>query len=474
MSENPVWLGVAELGKAYRSKSLSPVEVMQACLDRISACDSRLDSFLTVTAERALADAQRAEQQFMQEIDLGPMHGIPYCLKDIVETAGIRTTGQSRSLADYIPAEDAFLETRLRDGGGVLLGKNTTWEFAHGGPSWDVVGPPARNPWNTDRHPSGSSSGTAAAVAAGFAACGIGTDTGGSIRLPAAVCGIAGMKATYGRVSRRGVMPNSFSHDHAGPIARSARDAALMLSVIAGHDPRDPGSAAHPVADYTASLDGNCRGLVIGVPWAWLDEEAPFAPDVRKAFEDALALLADLGAKIRGVELPTLEAYSDSKKTIAMTELWCMHRRTLRETPELLGESLRWRIQCGALIRGEDVIQAMRMRAALTRATHRVMEDVDLIATPTTAPAGRLEPTPHSWLFDHKSYTTPFNSTGAPALTVVSGFDADGMPYSLQLAGRPFDEATCFRAGDAYERAAGWLDRRPSLDLPAAADQQPA
>lgn len=464
MSDDLVWLGVAELASAYRAGTVSPVDVTRACLARMARLDHRLDSFVTVTAERAMADALRAEKELMRGHDRGPMHGVPYCLKDIVETSGIRTTGQSRSLADHVPAADAFLESRLRDGGGVLLGKTTTWEFAHGGPSWDVVGPPARNPWNTDRHPAGSSSGTGAAIAAGFAACGIGTDTGGSIRLPAAVCGIAGIKPTYGRVSRRGVLPNSFSHDHAGPMARTSRDAALMLEAIAGHDPGDIGSAEQPVPDFASALTGDCRGLVVGVPRRWLEEEAPFSDEVRAAFDASLEVLVSLGAKLRDVELPPLEAYSDAKMTIAMAELFAIHQRTLRDTPELLGESLRWRIQCGALIRAEDVIQAMRMRTQLAAATQAVLRDVDLIATPTTGPAGKLEPTPHEWLFTHKSYTTPFNTTGNPALTVLNGFDPDGMPLSLQLAGRLFDEATCLRAGDAYERAAGWNARRPLLE----------
>ncbi len=224
------FMTAAELAAQYRAKTLSPVEVTEACLARIEAFDHLLTSFVTLTPERARADAKRAEEEIFRGIDRGPMHGIPYGLKDIVETEGIRTTGQSKSLADHVPTHDATLETRLKAGGGVLLGKNTTWEFAHGGPSWDVVAPPAHNPWNPDHHPAGSSSGTAAAIAAGFMPTGIGTDTGGSIRMPAAVCGLAGLKPTYGRVSRRGVFPNSFSHDHAGPLAWTSMDAAMMLS----------------------------------------------------------------------------------------------------------------------------------------------------------------------------------------------------------------------------------------------------
>jgi aspartyl-tRNA(Asn)/glutamyl-tRNA(Gln) amidotransferase subunit A len=457
-----VFMTIGEIGRLYRSRKLSPVELTRAYLDRIAALDHRLQSFVLVTEERALADARRAEKELVAGVDRGPMHGIPYCLKDIVETAGIRTTGQSRLLADYVPTTDATVEAKLKAGGGVLLGKNTTWEFAHGGPSWDVLAPPARNPWNTDHHPAGSSSGSAAAVAAGFAPATIGTDTGGSIRFPAAACGIAGLKPTYGRVSRKGVLPNCFSHDHAGPLAWTSEDCALMMQVIAGHDPDDPGSAPVPVQDYAAALDGSCRGLVIGVPWDWLDE-AGSSEGTRKAFDNALAALKGLGATIVPIKLPTLEAYSDSKKTIAMVELFSIHEKTLRETPDLIGASLRYRIQCGALIRGEDYVQAMRLRTELAAATQAVFRSVDAIVCPTAEPAGKLEPQPHSWLFTHASMTTPFNSAGNPAHSVCMGFAENGLPFSLQIAARVFDDATSLRIGDAYEKATPWRDRRPAL-----------
>jgi len=455
-------LTMAEIVGLYRKRKLSPVELTRTYLDRIERLDEQLVSFVLPTPERALADARRAEDEFMRGIDRGPMQGVPYCLKDIIETAGIRTTGQSRSLATHVPAEDATVEARLRAGGGVLLGKNTTWEFAHGGPSWDAFAPPARNPWNTDHHPAGSSSGSAAAVAAGLAATTIGSDTGGSIRLPAAVCGLSGLKATYGRVSRKGVLPNCFSHDHVGPLAWTTEDVALTMQVIAGHDPGDPGSADVPVPDYRAALNGSCAGLTLGVPWRWLDEAKSSDP-VRAAFAAALEALKGLGATVVDIELPSIELYSDSKKTIAMSELFSIHEKTLRTAPELFGDSLRYRIQCGALIRSEDYVQAMRMRSALTANMQAMFARVDAIVLPTAEPAGKLEPTPHSWLFKHASLTTPFNSTGHPALSVCMGFAANGLPLSLQIAGRAFDEATVMRIGDAYEKATPWRDRRPAI-----------
>jgi aspartyl-tRNA(Asn)/glutamyl-tRNA(Gln) amidotransferase subunit A len=455
-------LSIAEIGRLYRTRKLSPVELTKTYLARIAALDAKLVSFVLPTPERALADAQRAEADFMRGVDRGPMQGVPYCLKDIVETAGIRTTGQSRLLADHVPTQDATVAARLTAGGAVLLGKNTTWEFAHGGPSWDVFAPPAHNPWNFDHHPAGSSSGSAAAVAAGFAAGTIGSDTGGSIRAPAAACGIAGLKPTYGRVSRKGVLPNCFSHDHVGPLAWRTEDVALMMQVVAGHDPADPGSADVAVPDYMAPLDGHCAGVTVGVPDGWLDE-AKTAPETRAAFEAALGVLMQLGAKVVPVTLSSLQTYSDSKRTIAITELFSIHEKTIRERPDLLGASLRYRIQCGALVRAEDYVQAMRMRAVLTAEMQAVLRTVDIVAVPTGEPAGKLEPTPHSWLFTQNSLTTPFNTTGHPALSVCMGLAANGLPQSLQLAGRLFDEALVMRVGDAYEKATPWRDRRPAI-----------
>ncbi|WP_226575862.1 amidase [Acuticoccus sediminis] len=457
------FLSAAEVAARYRDKSLSPVEFTKACLARIEALDPVITSFITLTPERALADAAAAEADFARGVDRGPMQGIPYGQKDIVETAGIRTTGQSKSLADYVPTTDAVVETKLRRAGGVLLGKTTTWEFAHGGPSWDVVAPPAANPWNPAHHPAGSSSGTGAAIAAGFMPVGIGTDTGGSIRMPAAACGTAGIKATYGRVSRRGVFPNSFSHDHVGPLAWTSMDAAMMLSVIAGFDPLDPGCADEPVLPYHEMLGGDLTGVRIGVPWHWLDEAG--TPDAsRAAFEEALAVLAEAGATIVPITLPTLQDFSDAKKVVAMSELYSIHRKTLIETPELLGESLRYRIQCGALIRAEDYVQATRWRTLLTRATQSVFATVDFILTPTAEPAGKLEPTPHEWLFTHKSFTTPFNTTGNPALSICNGFNEAGLPYSLQIVGRNFDEAGTLKVGHVYETLTAWRKERPKLE----------
>jgi len=456
-------LGIAEAARLIAAKQLSPVELTDACLDRIAALDRQLDSFVTLTAERARAEARAAERAILADGPRGPMHGIPYCLKDIFDTAGIRTTAMSRLLEHNVPDRDSACQEKLASAGGVLLGKNATWEFAHGGPSWDVLFPPARNPWNREFSPAGSSSGSAAAIAAGFAPATLGSDTGGSIRGPAAACGIAGLKPAYGRVSRRGVIPNCFSHDHVGPLAWTVEDVAILMQIIAGHDPEDPGSADLPVPDYRAALTGDVAGLVIGVPWQWLEQELPPAPPTRAAFESALAVFRDMGAEIRDVSLPPLQAYEDAKKTIAVAELFTIHGQDLRTRPELFGASLRYRIIAGGLVLAEDYIQAMRWRTDLARAMQVVMASVDVLMLPTAEPAGRLEPVAPETLFTKTSYTTAFNVGGNPALSVCCGFAENGLPFSLQIVGKLFDEPTVLRAGHAYEHATPWRDRRPAL-----------
>jgi aspartyl-tRNA(Asn)/glutamyl-tRNA(Gln) amidotransferase subunit A len=456
-------LSLAEAAALIAARKLSPVELTETCIAGIEKVDGLLCSFITPTLDLARKQALAAESEIMRGGPKSPMHGIPYGLKDIFETRGIRTTGQSRVLADNVPAEDCPAQLSLAAAGGVLLGKTTTWEFAHGGPSWDVVAPPAHNPWNTDRHPAGSSSGSGAAVAAGLCLAAMGSDTGGSIRMPAAACGVAGIKPTYGRLTRRGILPNSFSHDHSGPLAWTCEDLAILLQITAGYDPLDPGSANVPVPDYRAALTGDARGLTIGVPYHWMETEAPVSPATRRAIDAALEVLKGLGATVRPITLPSIMEYNDSKRIIAMAELFAIHEKALRTTPDLFGDSLRYRIMGGSLLRAEDYVQAMRMRTDLARATQAVFAEVDLIALPCAEPAGKLEVSSPHWMFEKPNYTTPFNVSGNPALSVCNGYAEDGMPLSLQLVGRLFDEATVLRAGDAYERATPWRDRRPAF-----------
>jgi aspartyl-tRNA(Asn)/glutamyl-tRNA(Gln) amidotransferase subunit A len=326
-----------------------------------------------------------------------------------------------------------------------------------------VLFPPCRNPWDLDKDPAGSSSGSGASIAAGLVLGSVGSDTGGSIRGPAAANGIAGLKPTYGRVSRRGVLPNCFTHDHAGPLAWTVEDVALLMNVVAGFDPRDPGSVDLPVPDYAAALTGEVKGLTIGVPYRWIEEEVPASAPTRAALDAALDTFRTLGATVRPVELPPLRRYEDVKKIIAMAELYAIHGPDLRKRPELFGASLRYRIIAGGLIRAEEYIQAMRLRTELARAMQAAFADIDLIMLPSGEPAKTLQPQPHESLFTKIGYTTAFNVGGNPALSLRMGFDAESMPFSLQIVGRLFDEATVLRAGDAYERVTPWRDRRPAL-----------
>ena len=458
------FLTIAELGRAYERRDLSPVEVTRALLDRIAAHDGKLHSFIRVTEGVALAEAQAAERELMAGERRGPMHGIPYGLKDIVETAGIPTTGHSKLRQHHMPTADAEIVRRLKAGGGVLMGKLATWEFALGGPSFDLPWPPARNPWDRDRLPGGSSSGPGAAVTAGFVPAAIGTDTGGSIRGPAAFCGIAGLKPTYGRVSRRGVFPNTFTMDHIGPMTRSAEDISLMLQVIAGFDPTDPGSEDCPVPDYRAALDGGIKGLRLGLVEGW-HEGAGAHPDLGPAIAEAVSVLRGLGATVEPVRLSSLRDYTDCKTTISSVELYAIHERDLRTRPRDFGRILRNRVLPGALIRAEDYLAALRWRTALAREQAAVFQRVDaLITAGARTIADRADPDQPDRLVSAPSITMPFSVSGVPALAIPCGFSrAEGMPLSLQIAAGTMQEATVLRIAHAYQQATDWHRRHPVL-----------
>jgi aspartyl-tRNA(Asn)/glutamyl-tRNA(Gln) amidotransferase subunit A len=460
---DPAFLTIAELSRLYDQRELSPVEVTRSLLDRIAAYDGKLHSFIRVTPEVALAEAQAAERELMTGSRRGPLHGIPYALKDIVETAGIPTTGHSKLCQDHVPAADAHLVTLLKAGGAVLIGKLATWEFALGGPSWDLPWPPARNPWNPNYLPGGSSSGAGAAVAAGFVPGAIGTDTGGSIRGPAAVCGIAGLKPTYGRVSRRGVFPNTFTMDHCGPLTRSAEDIALFLQVIAGFDAEDPGSEDVPVPDYRAALTGRLDGLRLGLVEHWYAHGAH--PDLAPAMSAAVEVLRGLGAVIEPVQLSSLRDYTDCKTTISIAELYAIHEKDLKTRPQDFGRILRNRVLPGALIRAEDYMQALRWRTVLAREQALALKRCDALLT-----AGALnvadpaDPNQPDRLVSSPSITMPFSVGGLPALAIPCGFSrGEGLPLSLQIAAAPMREPTGLRIAHAYQLVTDWHRRHPDL-----------
>jgi len=460
VSDAIAYATIRELGARYRKRELSPVEVARALLARIEKLDPALHAFVTLTPDRALADARAAEDA-LRRGDERPLLGIPVGHKDIYLTKGIRTTGGSALFADWVPDSDSTVGRRWQDAGTVLLGKLITHEFAFGLQFPGHRFQPARNPWNLEHIPGGSSSGSGAALAAGLLHGATGSDTGGSIRGPAAFCGITGLKPTYGRVSRAGVMTLSWTLDHTGPMARTVEDCTYLLQAIAGHDAADPASSTRPVDDYVGALDGNVRGLRIGVPRNYFFEDAD--TDNVRAFEDALGTLRKLGADVRDLQIPAFNL-SRSFMLIMLSEAFAYHEQDLRLHLELYGEMLRERLLTGALVTGPEYVQAQRVRMQICADVAEVMKTVDVLATPTTpktAPTFKTMYDPE--LAFPRTNMPPFNLTGQPTLALPCGLSASGLPLSLQLSGRAFEEATVLRLGHAYQRATDWHTRRPPV-----------
>jgi aspartyl-tRNA(Asn)/glutamyl-tRNA(Gln) amidotransferase subunit A len=464
MSDGLHYFTLAEASHRIASGNLSPVALTEAYLERIAAIDGQLNAYLLVLADRARAAARDAEAAIRAGRRRGPLHGIPIGLKDIYDTAQIRTTGNSRVMQDRVPAADSTVARRLADAGTILLGKLATHEFAVGGPSFDLPWPPARNPWNRSHMPGGSSSGSGAAVAAGMCAGAMGSDTGGSIRGPAALCGLAGLKPTYGRVSRRGVLPLSWTLDHTGPMCWTSEDCALMLQAIAGYDPDDPASANVPVADYSADLNKGLQGLRIGVVRHFFEQDLEVSTDTRTAIGAAIDTLRRQGAAVEDVTLSPLADYHACGMTIMLAEAFAIHADTFRSRPMDFGEIARDRLLLGALIEGYDYVDAMRLRRLLCEETAAALQKFDVLVTATApGPAPRIDYLPKYNLVKFPLLTMPWDVTGSPAHAVCCGFSADGLPLSFTIVGRPFDEATTLRVGHAYEQATPWRQRRPEI-----------
>lgn len=458
------YLTIAEASELLRNRHLSPVEYTRALLERIEAHDARFNAFLRLTPELALRQAEQAEQAIQAGRWRGPMHGVPYGLKDIIDVAGVPTTAHSKLLADHVATADAFVARQLQNAGAVLFGKLSTHEFAIGGPSFDLPWPPARNAWNRDYFPGGSSSGAGAAVAAGFLPAALGTDTGGSVRNPASMCGIVGMKATYGRVSRRGVLPLSYALDHIGPLTRSVTDNAILLSVIAGHDRDDPGSARLAVPDFAADLEQGVAGLKIGVIRRFYTQDFVADPEMTRSIEDAVAMLADQGAEVQEIDPGPLADYAAANRVILLSEAYAIHERWLQERPEDYGALARERLLPGAFFRAVDYVHAMRQRQVLRRKFQTCMAPVDVAITASSMePACPIEDAELCARLYGRQARAPFNLTGNPALAVPTGFAATGLPLSMQIIGKPFAEATVYRVARAYERATDWTSRRPEI-----------
>jgi aspartyl-tRNA(Asn)/glutamyl-tRNA(Gln) amidotransferase subunit A len=471
--EELVWLGAGELGRRVAAGEATSKRITEAFLARIAEVNPLVEAYVTVTAEIALAQAARCDLERERGHLRGPLHGVPFCLKDIVATQGVRTTAGSQILSDWVPARTATVAKRLVDAGAVLLGKVNTHEFAFGVTTWNTHAK-TRNPWLRSRIAGGSSGGSGAAVAAGLAPFSIGSDTAGSIRIPAAFCGVAGLKPTYGLVSAAGVVAQSYTADHVGPMARSVEDLAIVLGVIAGPDAEDPNALPYATPDYAAELDRSIEGARIGIP-----EEAmrlPLSPAVAEAFERAQQVFRDLGAEIRNVSVPLLERASEINNAIVPPETAEQHlawaQSWFRERPIRYGDDVAALLEWGGAVPATSFIRASRERALLREAlTDALSRDVDLLLTPTCAIAAP-QPDRGSILLGGKEYDVlgvmihflcAYSITGLPALAIPAGWDAEGLPLSVQLIGRQRDDARVLAAGRAYEIARPWSKARPSL-----------
>lgn len=456
-----------------RSGTLTSSELTRHALERIARIDPLLNAFVTVTGERALEDAARADRELAAGIDRGPMQGIPYGLKDIFDTEGIRTTSHSWLMVDHVPDTDSEVEARLRAAGGVLVGKLATHEFALGGPSPELPFPTARNPWNPEHFTGASSSGAGAAVAAGLVRVAFGSDTSGSVRGPACLCGTVGFKPTYGLVSRRGAFPLSYALDHMGPLGWTVEDTAIALGAVAGHDPLDPASVRSPVPVYTNGLGRGVRGLRVAYAPGWFAGDPGTSPEVVAAIERALAALTEGGARITEVELPPYALFNACGRVIMSAEAYAIHEADLRARPGSYGRYTYQRIAPAAGLSAADLLQAYRLRQELADTVQgTVFDRYDVLVTATgLAPAGRLDAFPLDWPPPRGltgMQTIPFNVTGHPALALPTGLSGSGLPLGMQIVGRPFDEATVLRAGSVVESATGHPGRRPAMCAPPA------
>ena len=458
---------LAEGSRLIAARALSPIEWTDALLSRINDLDSGLNAFITVTAGRARADARKAQDELDGGISRGPLHGVPYALKDLFDTRGILTSGHSRSAIERVPQRDSTVGERLTGAGAVLMGKLALHEMAHGGPSPELPWPVARNPWNTDHFAGSSSSGSAVAVAAGLVPAALGTDTGGSIRIPAGMCGIAGLKPTYGLVSRAGVIPCSYSLDHCGPMAWTVEDCAILLGGIAGHDARDPASSARQVPDYRAALRRDLRGVRIGVVRHFWERDIEAPAEAVFAMEDALQVLRKLGAVLADVQLHSLREYADVRVMVQEPEVFAVHQHALQARPGEFGQDFLGRILAACVLSAADYVQASRERRVMTSRMLGVLRDCDALVTLGPGPAPRFD-AERTFGFIHGMWgkpnlTSAFSVTGVPALALCNGFTRAGLPLSMQIAARPFEDGLALGIGHAYECATDWRRRRPTM-----------
>ena len=457
------FLTIAEASQQIKARTLSPVEYVDHLAKRIEAIDPQINSFITPTVEMARAQAKTAEAEIAAGNYRGPMHGIPYGAKDIYETAGILTTGGSRIAQHHIPEHDATTISNMRNAGAVLLGKLNTHEFAHGGPSFDLPWPIVRNPWSLDCFSGGSSSGSGASVAAGLLPAALGTDTGGSIRGPASLCGIAGFMPSSGLVSRTGVMPNSFTLDHCGPMAWTVKDCAIMLQALAGHDPADGNSFVQNIPDYSAGLDGDLKGLRVGVMRYVWEDDLPISADHQQALNNAVQVLKGLGATVSDCKLRPMQEYMDVKVVLAETEIFTVQQQGLIERPGDYGRDFLTRILPAVMFQSTDFVAATREHRRMIHEMAPIYDKFDVLLMPSFGAAKPI--TAHRPISFWKGANAQVlaNITAGPALAMTCGFNASGLPMGMQLVGAPLQDAQVLRTGHILECALALRAKRPRL-----------
>ena len=463
------YLSAGELSRLIQSKEISPVEVVEAHLERIGVLEPTLNSFITLLPEQARAAARQAEREIQAGQYRGPLHGIPLGLKDLYYSKGVRNTSGTRIFDEYVPDFDCTVAAKFNEAGAILMGKLNLHQLAYGPTGENLDYGHMHNPWNPENITGGSSGGSGSAAAAGQCTITMGTDTGGSVRIPGALCGLAGLKPTYGRVSRYGITVLCWTLDHPGPMTRTVEDCALVMNAIAGYDPNDPASADLPVPDYAKALTGDVRGLRVGVPKEYC--EVPINPQVERAVRKAIDVLGELGATVTEVSWPMWHQSAPISTTVLMAEASAAHARLVRTRGDQLNPAVRLRIEAGFFISGPDYLQAQRARALFNRECRDLLNEVDILAGPTEpitahkigATSVQVGDTTMGSIPALTQQTRAYNLNGFPSITVPCGFSEDGLPMGLQLAGRPFDEETVLRAAHAYEQATDWHKRRPPL-----------
>ena len=457
-------LTLRELAAGIRNGTTTPVEIIRLLLEQIRRTDEKLKAYVTVCEESAVKLAEAAEVQIKCGHDLGVLHGLPMSVKDLYETEGVRTTCGSKLMQDYVPKTDCTVVRRLKSNGAILLGKTNTHEFALGG-----ITPPTHNPWNPNHIPGGSSGGSAASIAVCSAIAATGSDTGGSIRIPASFCGVVGLKPTYGRVSRAGIFPESWSLDHAGPIARRVEDAAILLKAMAGHDEFDPTSSDRPVPDYLENLNDQVSGTKVGIPRNYFFERCD--REVSAAVCKSIDALEGVGCKTVEFDFPHIQEIMAAYTTLDSCEASAYHERSIADRAGDFQPDVRLLLEQGLFIPATYYIQALRIRAAIFRDIMSLFKKFDVIVTPSE-PMVAPEVGQQSIRFDDGEesvdsaivrYLAPFNLTGLPALSIPCGMSSNGLPIGMQIIGKAFDETTVLRVGHAYEQATSWFKRFPKI-----------